>query len=312
MLLCLGRIPHASKMGPSQVECPGSENPSIVLFVHFSLADFPQEHHKSLLQRASLSLRAKGQIVPFDKAEVVIVPDTSRSTYKALLLHVMGMLNCSDIQYGTRNLKGHCKDYDPPLCSRPPRLCDQSPSDHYYVDKYVQHSSWGGVGQHLMILRMQLRTLLIYFQCKIVDVANEVSDTLGTQEARKRGQQVAPPKWLERCLQIRCTLQISGDLEVFLLRRDMRNVCWVIFNVRLPHAYAHAATLTEDCRCHSQGVVNGSSPASMEAECKMTLVDCVLCLLFLGRRMRGPWAKGFTGATHGMYLQSSSFSSFSD
>lgn len=83
----------------------------------------------------------------------------------------------------------------------------------------------GGVGQHLMILRMQLRTLLIYFQCKIVDVANEVSDTLGTQEARKRGQQVAPPKWLERCLQIRCTLQISGDLEVFLLRRDMRNVC---------------------------------------------------------------------------------------
>lgn len=83
-------------MGPSQVECPGSENPSFL--VHFSLADFPQEHHKSLLQRASLSLRAKAQIVPFDKAEVVIVPDTSRSTYKALLLHVMGMLNCSDIQ----------------------------------------------------------------------------------------------------------------------------------------------------------------------------------------------------------------------
>jgi len=66
------------------------------------------------------------------------------------------------------------------------------------------------------------------------------------KEARKRGQQVAPPKWLERCLQIRCTLQISGDLEV-----------------------------------PQPGVVNGSSPASMEAECKMTLVDCVLCLLYL-------------------------------
>eukprot|EP00438_Fugacium_kawagutii_P009228 Skav215168 [mRNA] locus=scaffold4227:43183:49414:+ [translate_table: standard] len=36
------------------------------------------------------------------------------------------------------------------------------------------------------------------------------------KEARKRGQQVAPPKWLERCLQIRCALQIAGELEEYL------------------------------------------------------------------------------------------------
>ena len=66
MLLCLCRIPHASQMGPSQAECPGSQNPSVL--VHFSLADFPQEHqYKSLLQLASLSL-----------------PDWSQGTNRAL------------------------------------------------------------------------------------------------------------------------------------------------------------------------------------------------------------------------------------
>ena len=34
------------------------------------------------------------------------------------------------------------------------------------------------------------------------------------REARRRGQQAAAPKWLERCLQIRCALQVSGDMEV--------------------------------------------------------------------------------------------------
>ena len=145
MLLCLGRIPHASQMGPSQVECPGSENPSFL--VHFSLTDFPQEHHKSLLQRASLSLRAKAQIVPFDKAEVVIVPDTSRSTYKALLLHVMGMLNCSDIQFNPYQVpeifKGVAKIMTR-RCVAGLHACATNPHQiTYYVDKYVQHSSWG-------------------------------------------------------------------------------------------------------------------------------------------------------------------------
>lgn len=59
------------------------------------------------------------------------------------------------------------------------------------------------------------------------------------------------------------------------------------------HAYAHAARRLQ---VPQPGVINGSSPASMEAECKMTLVDCVLCLLFLGRRMRGPYlGKGLHG-----------------
>lgn len=78
------------------------------------------------------------------------------------------------------------------------------------------------------------------------------------KEARKRGQQVAPPKWLERCLQIRCALQISGDLEV-----------------------------------PQPGAVSGSSPASMESNCTTMLERCVLCLLYLeagSREAARAWA----------------------
>ncbi|CAK9022554.1 unnamed protein product [Durusdinium trenchii] len=87
-----------------------------------------------------------------------------------------------------------------------------------------------------------------------------VSDTSRPlyKEARRRGQQVAPPKWLERCLQIRCTLQISGDLEV-----------------------------------PQPGIVCGNSPASVEAQTTMVLASSVLCLLYLdpgSRESARAWA----------------------
>lgn len=91
----------------------------------------------------ALHIFGKAQITPFDKAEVVIVADTSRSLYKAMMLLAFGIF-----------------------------------LSHEWMKKMGRSGN--------------------AFWC---------------QEARKRGQQVAPPKWLERCLQIRCALQIAGDLE---------------------------------------------------------------------------------------------------
>ncbi|CAE6957968.1 unnamed protein product [Symbiodinium natans] len=66
------------------------------------------------------------------------------------------------------------------------------------------------------------------------------------KEGRNLGMLLAPPRWLERCLQIGCCLEIAGELEV-------------------PQA----------------GVPMGGSLLSVEAEISPILADCVLCLVYL-------------------------------
>ncbi|CAJ1337973.1 unnamed protein product [Effrenium voratum] len=68
-------------------------------------------------------------------------------------------------------------------------------------------------GASLRDAAMAQGALIVAFDQAELVVVSDASRPL-YQVARRLGQPVAPPKWLERCLQIRCCLQVTGDLEV--------------------------------------------------------------------------------------------------
>lgn len=76
------------------------------------------------------------------------------------------------------------------------------------------------------------------------------------------------------------------------------------------HAYAHAATLSEDCRCHSQALSMEAHLQAWKQNARWRWSTVFYAFCFWDAEWGGPWAKGFTGATHGMYLQSASFLTF--
>mmetsp|Transcript_13061 Transcript_13061/g.37230 ORF Transcript_13061/g.37230 Transcript_13061/m.37230 type:complete len:952 (+) Transcript_13061:87-2942(+) len=88
-----------------------------------------------------------------------------------------------------------------------------------------------------------------------------VKDTFSKlyQEARKIGILAAPPLWLERCLQLRCCLPITGELEVL----NPKSLSLVLYGG--PSAAPGGAKL---------------APVA-EGECGVGLLDCVICLLYL-------------------------------
>eukprot|EP00931_Biecheleriopsis_adriatica_P118200 TRINITY_DN93656_c0_g1_i1.p1 TRINITY_DN93656_c0_g1~~TRINITY_DN93656_c0_g1_i1.p1 ORF type:complete len:866 (-),score=182.56 TRINITY_DN93656_c0_g1_i1:23-2620(-) len=87
--------------------------------------------------------------------------------------------------------------------------------------------------------------VMAHFNKAEVVIVTDVSRPL-YKDARKLGMLAAPPVWLERCLQLRCCVPISGELEV-----------------------------------PQPGATMDASPASVESSCNMSLIDCVLCLLYL-------------------------------
>lgn len=79
------------------------------------------------------------------------------------------------------------------------------------------------------------------------------------QEARKMGILVAPPLWLERCLQLRHCVLIVGELEVL----NPKSASLMLSGALVPSLGVSKLTPT------------------IEAECGMCLTDCVCCLLYL-------------------------------
>mmetsp|Transcript_64338 Transcript_64338/g.178798 ORF Transcript_64338/g.178798 Transcript_64338/m.178798 type:complete len:941 (-) Transcript_64338:70-2892(-) len=104
------------------------------------------------------------------------------------------------------------------------------------------------------------------------------------QEARKIGLRVAPPAWLERCLQLRACVPVSGELEVTAPR-----------SLPLPPVGGPSRCLSASqsappvpsapSELQVAAVAAGpdmrSEDGVLEGDCGLSLLGCVLCLLYL-------------------------------
>jgi len=94
------------------------------------------------------------------------------------------------------------------------------------------------------------------------------------QEARKMGILVAPPAWLERCLQLRRCVPIAGDFEVLHPRSAV---------LAIPN---HGNPSTALAHSKPSGKLQPT-----DNQCGLILVECVLCLLYLAPGQQRDMAK---------------------
>jgi hypothetical protein len=94
------------------------------------------------------------------------------------------------------------------------------------------------------------------------------------QEARKMGILVAPPAWLERCLQLRRCVPISGDFEVLQPQSAILD---------LP---GNGNPSTAPAHSKPSGKLQPT-----DSQCGLALVECVLCLLYLAPGRQRDMAK---------------------